>query len=237
MESIKVKAERLKLKAFARFIKPSLPGRVWVGLICFSFLAFSFQPAKAQTFAEWFEQGKTQMKYLVLQIEALNAFQNSVRQGYNELHNDWWAIKDWKSGEYALHIGYYNSLSQVNPIVAQYADKAGIQSEQQSIISQFAALNGLNGLTADEQTYIGTVRQAVLADCNKAMSDLQTVLTSGKLVMSDDERMKRIAADDEAVKDQYEFTCHFCTQVRLLAAQRNAENNEYLNLTPFYENN
>lgn len=215
--------------------KPSLPGRVWVGL-CFGLLAFSFQPAKAQTFAEWFEQGKTQMKYLVLQIEALNAFQNSVRQGYNELHNDWWAIKDWKNGEYALHTGYYNSLSQVNPVVAQYTDKSGIQAEEQSIISQFSALSGLDGLTADERTYIGTAQQAVLAGCAKTMTDLQNVLTPGKLVMSDDERMKRIAADDDKIKDQYEFTCHFCTQVRLLAAQRNQDDNELKNLTPLYVN-
>jgi hypothetical protein len=205
-------------------------------MFCFGLCAFSFQPAKAQSFAEWFEQGKTQMKYLVLQIEALNAFQNSVRQGYNELHNDWWAIKDWKNGEYALHTGYYNSLTQINPAVTQYADKSGIQAQQQSIISQFAALSGLNGLTPDEQTYIGTVQQMVLADYNKTMSDLQNVLTAGKLVMSDDERIKRIAKDNDEIKDQHEFTCHFCNQVRLLDAQRNAEQNEFLNLNPLYEN-
>ncbi|HEY9002022.1 MAG TPA: hypothetical protein VIM89_11765 [Mucilaginibacter sp.] len=224
MGSIKHKAERLRRKAFLCMA------------FCFGLCAFSFHRAKAQTFAEWFEQGKTQIKYLVLQIEALNAFQNSVRQGYNELHNDWWAIKDWKNGEYALHTGYYNSLNLVNPVVAQYADKSGIQTEQQSIISQFVALSGLDGLTPDEQIYIGTVQRTVLSDCSKTMTDLQNALTAGKLAMSDDERIKRIAKDDDEIKDQYEFTCHFCNQVRLLAAQRNAEQNEFLNLNPLYEN-
>jgi hypothetical protein len=223
MELIEVKAERLTRKAFCV-------------MFCFGLLAFSFQPAKAQTFDEWFAQGKTQMKYLVLQIEALNAFERSVREGYNQLYSNWWAIKGWKNGEYALHRGYYNSLSQINPAVLQYADKSGIQAEQQSIITQLAALSGLNGLTTNERTYIGTVQEAVLADCVKTMNDLQNVLTAGKLVMSDDERIKRLAKDNNEIKDQYEFTCHFCTQVRLLAVQRNAENNELENLTPLYGN-
>jgi hypothetical protein len=92
----------------------------------------------------------------------------------------------------------------------------------------------LNGLTAEERTYIGSVLQVVWGDCRRAMADLQNVLTPGVLVLSDDERMKRIAKDDAEIKDLYEFSCHFCAQVRLLAAQRNSEQNEFLNLNPLY---
>ncbi|MBS1503476.1 MAG: hypothetical protein JST32_15515 [Bacteroidetes bacterium] len=205
-------------------------------ILCFGLLAFSFQPAKAQTFDEWFAQSKTQIKYLVQQIAALNAFEASVRQGYNELKSDWTAIGNWKSGEYTLHVGYYNSLNQVNPVVLQTADNATIQAQQQSIISQFAALLGLDGLTADERAYVTRVQQAVLMDCAQAMDELRTVLTPGTLVLSDDERIKRVAKVADEVQDQYEFTCHFAVQVHLLAAQRGRENNDLQNLLPLYGN-
>src|SRR5579863_1538084 len=78
--------------------------------------------SRAQTFAEWFQQGKTQIQYLVLQIEALNAFEKSVKQGYSIAKNEWGAIGNFKDGELALHQNYYNSLSQVNPLVKNSTD-------------------------------------------------------------------------------------------------------------------
>jgi hypothetical protein len=224
MESSKVKGQRRKAK-----------GLLIACLGSWLLVLGSAQRSQAQTFDEWFAQSKTQIRYLVQQIAALNAFESSVKQGYNKLHSDWWAIKGWKSGEYTLHSDYYNSLSEVNPVVAGFNDKSGLQAEQQSILSQFAGLSGLNGLTAEERTYIGSVLQVVLLDCDRSMADLQNVLTPGVLVLSDDERMNRIAKDDAEIKDLYEFSCHFCAQVRLLAAQRNSEQNEFLNLNRWYE--
>ena len=58
-------------------------------LICFSLCAFSFQAAKAQTFAEWFQQKKTQIKYLTEQIAALEQYGNYVKQGYRIAQGGW----------------------------------------------------------------------------------------------------------------------------------------------------
>jgi hypothetical protein len=193
-------------------------------LCCFLLCAFTFQIAKAQTFAEWFSQKKTQIKYLTEQIAALNACETSLRQGYNMLHSEWSSIGNFKNGEFGLHQDYYNSLSQVNPQVKSSIDLTTIQSEQQSIISQFNALQHLTDLSASEQTYIGLVQQNVINQCAKDLTDLQTVLTSGNLVMTDDERIKRINQLTAAIKDKYLFTCSFCVQVRLLAIQHNRDN-------------
>jgi hypothetical protein len=181
---------------------------------------------KAQTFAEWFSQGKTQIKYLVQQIAALEAFESSTRQGYNMLHSEWTTIGNFKNGEFSLHQSYYTSLSQVNPVVKNSVNVADVQSEQQSIISQFNAIINLNGLTADEQSYVSSVAQNLMAACNADLEELQKVLATGQLQMSDDERIKRINQLTEAIKDKYLFTCHFSAQVKMLALQRTQENDQ-----------
>ncbi|MDB4925516.1 hypothetical protein [Mucilaginibacter sp.] len=181
---------------------------------------------QAQTFAEWFSQGKTQIKYLTQQIAALEAFESSMRQGYNMLHSEWTAIGNFKNGEFGLHRSYYTSLSQVNPVVKNSTDLTGIQSEQQSIISQFYSISNLNGLTADEQSYVSLVAQNLMNTCNSDLDELQKVLTAGQLKMSDDERIKRINQLAEAIKDKYLFTCHFTAQVKMLALQRAQENDQ-----------
>lgn len=181
---------------------------------------------KAQTFAEWFSQGKTQLKYLVQQITALEAFESSTRQCYNMLHSEWTTIGNFKNGEFGLHQSYNTSLSQVNPAVKNSVNVADIQSEQQSIISQFNVIGNLNGLTAKEQSYVSLVTQNIRNACNADLEELQKVLSNGQFQMSDDERIRRINQLTGAIKDKYLFTCHFTAQVKILALQRTQENNQ-----------
>ena len=228
MESIEVKGKRLKLKGF---LCPF--GGLGV-LVCFMLCAFSFQPAKAQTFDEWFAQGKTQIKYLIQQISALSACESDLKQGYHIVSGELNSIKNFTGSEYSLHQGYYNSLSQVNPLVKKSTDLTTIQSEQQSIISQFNAISNLTGLSAAEQTYIQNVAQNLMSECNKDLGELQAVLTPGKLVMSDDERIKRINKVTASIKDKYVFTCSFCTQVRVLSVQRGNDSNTNSTLQKLY---
>jgi hypothetical protein len=210
MELSKGKGKRRKLK----------------GVFLVSLFLILTSDSQAQTFAEWFEQGKTQIKYLSQQIAALTAFERSVKQGYNMLHSEWSMIGNFKDGELTLHQNYYTSLSQVNPLVKKSTDLTSIQSEQQSIVSQFNALPSVSGLTTDELAYIRLVGQNVLTECNADLTDLQNVLTPGQLVMSDDERIKRITKLTATIKDKYVFTCSFCANVRVLAAQRNGDSSD-----------
>ncbi len=197
-------------------------------------LLLSVTASHAQTFAEWFSQKKTQIKYLTEQIAALNACETSLKQGYNMMKSEWGAIGNFKNGEFGLHQDYYNSLSQVNPQVKNSTDLPTIQAEQQSIIGQFSALQHLPGLSTSEQTYIGLVQQNIINQCAKDLTDLQAVLTSGNLVMTDDERIKRINQLTSAIKDKYLFTCSFSSQVRLLAIQRNQDNQSIQTLNQLY---
>ncbi|RKR84282.1 hypothetical protein BDD43_4514 [Mucilaginibacter gracilis] len=192
---------------------------------------------QAQSFDEWFNQKKTQIKYLTQQIAALQACRTSLEQGYAMMKSEWGAIGNFKNGEFGLHQGYYNSFSAVNPQVKGSVNVTTIQAEQQSIISQFNAIRNLNGLQANEQSYIGSVRQNIIDQCNKDLDDLQAVLSAGQLQMTDDERIKRINQITAAIKDKYVFTCSFANQVQLLSLQRNQDNEHTQTLRRYYEPN
>lgn len=197
-----------------------LKGAVLKCVCCFMLCAFSFQLAKAQTFAEWFSQGKTQLKYLAQQIAALTACEQGLKQGYTEAKSEWGLIGSVKNGEFLAHHGYYTSLMQVNPNIKSSPALGSVQSEQQTIIALWAGMNGLTGLSASEMAYVQNVEQNILADCAKDRDALNAVLTPGSLSLADDERLQRIARISEAVKDKYVFTCAFTNSVRLLALQR-----------------
>src|ERR1700743_3517615 len=109
-------------------------------LLSFGLCAFSFQPAQAQTFAEWFEQGKTLIKYLGTQIAYLELYDRGLMQGYNEAKGDLGLIRNWKNGEMGLHSDYYTSLGQVNPEVLAATDVSSIRSEAMSLASQLEGL-------------------------------------------------------------------------------------------------
>jgi len=188
----------------------------------------------AQTFAEWFSQGKTQIKYLTQQIAALNACETSIRQGYNMLKGEWTSIGNFKNGEFGLHQSYYTSLSTVNPQVKSSPDISSIATEQQYIIAMLNAVQQVAGLTADEQGYIKTVAQNIFNECAKDLDKLNSVLKNGTLQMSDDERLKQIHSVQAAMLDKYQFTQTFCNSIRLMAAQRNQESNETQTLNKLY---
>jgi hypothetical protein len=230
---------RLFSKAFMR-VAPfrgrlrNSPFRGLGGLLLLLLLVSNVQ---AQTFDEWFNQKKTLIKYLTQQIAALQASETSLKQGYNMMKSEWGAIGNFKNGEFGLHQSYYNSLSAVNPQVKNSVNLTTIQADQQSIISQFNAINNLAGLTAPEQSYIQSVQQNIITQCGKDLDDLQAVLAPGELVMSDDERIKRINQITAAVKDKYVFTCSFANQVRLLALLRNQADQNTQTLRRYYEIN
>ncbi|MCR8560454.1 hypothetical protein KXD93_22560 [Mucilaginibacter sp. BJC16-A38] len=216
-EVFKRKGKSLKMKGL-----PAVRWMVGLGvfLFCFGLCVFSFQPAQAQTLAEWFSQKKTLVKYLGQQIAALEAFDREVKQGYALAKSDWGMVANFKDGELGLHKDYYAALQLVSPQVKAATDVASLQSEVQSVESQFNGLKGLAGLSAGEQAYVNRVGSGVLAACNADLSGLHTVLSPGGLSMTDADRMVRINRLSASIKDAYLFSCSFCSAVRTLVVQR-----------------
>jgi len=196
--------------------------------------AFSFQPAHAQTWAEWWSQKKTQIKYLQQQIAALSVYGGYVRQGYQISQNGLGSISNWARGEFNLHTDYYASLKAVNPAIKRDPKAAAIVNYAGIIPSRFDQVNVLPGLSPDDRQYIGTVQQKLLEECSKDIAELQMVMTPGKAQMTDDERIKRLDQLYAGMKDKYAFTMTFCSQVSMYLLHRTNENQSIQTLKHYY---
>jgi hypothetical protein len=194
-------------------------------LICF--LLFG-RAVKAQTFSEWFDQKKTQEKYLAQQIAALQVYQGVLKAGYNLAHHGLSSITNSAKAELNLHTGYYNSLKMASPAVRHNPQVKEIVVWQQDIITV------LKGLSDDG--YYRQVKAAVLSDCDKELAELRTIVSDGKLEMSDAERLKWIGRVHRAMQDNYRFAVTFCNQVKILQMQKTRESNDAGILKFLYEN-
>jgi len=208
MESNKMKGQRRKLK----------------GLLCATvLLLLSATATFGQTFAEWFSQKKTQIKYLGRQIAALEQYGSYIKQGYAISQNGLGHIGGYIKGEYDLHSAYYSSLKTVNPKIKGNGKADSIMSYAAQIPGQFDHLNNLNSLGEDNRQYVLRVKAKVLEECHKDLTELQLIMTSGQAQLTDDERIQGLDEINMRMKDKYSFTQSFCDQVRILLLQRNRE--------------
>jgi len=223
MDWIEVKGERLKLK-----------GLLVACLGSWFLILGSTERSCAQTFAEWFSQKKTQIKYLTQQIAALEQYQGYVKQGYHIAQNGWGGIGNWVKGEFDLHSAYYSSLKTVNPTIRNNPKADSIVTYAQLIPQQFDHLNELNALDSDSRDYIGRVKMTMLSETDKDLAELQMVMTNGKVQLSDDERIERLDAIYERVRDKLVFSRTFCNSVRTLIIQYNNSLNDLNTLKGIY---
>jgi hypothetical protein len=181
--------------------------------------------SKAQTFAEWFSQKKTQKKYLLQQIAALQVYSGYLKQGYKIANGGLGYITGSLKNEFSLHSAFYNQLKTVNPVVKNDPRVKEILIWQSDILKSVNDLDKERNLIAGERRYVGNVRQALLADCDEQITALQILLTNGKLEMSDDERISRLNHIHLAMQNNYRFIADFASRVKLYGIQKQQEAN------------
>ena len=192
--------------------------------------------AQAQTFAEWFSQKKTQKKYLLQQIAALQVYSGYLKTGYGIAKGGLGSITSYVGNEYGLHSSYYTHLKTVNVAVKNNPQVNDILRWQQDILKQTTAIKRQAGLTNSESKYTAKVCQALLSDCNARINDLQTILTDNKIEMSDEERIRQIARLHQAMQDNYRFAANFRSQLQLYVRNKQQEQNDHNTLKNIYAN-
>lgn len=187
--------------------------------------------AQAQSFSEWFSQKKTQKKYLLQQIAALQVYSSYLQKGYRIAKGGLGNIGGYIGKEYGLHSGYYNHLETVSVIVKNNPQVNEILHWQQDILKQVSQLKDQKGLTTNEEIYVRKVGNALLSDCDAQLNDLQTVLADQKATMSDEERIRQIARLHLAMEDNYRFVAGFRSQLQLYirSKQQEIQDVNYLN--------
>lgn len=179
--------------------------------------------AQAQTFAEWFSQGKTQKKYLLAQIEALNMYSSYLRKGYTVAKGGLGSITGYAGDELKLHTAYYGRLKTADAALKNNAQVKEIIAWQQDIIK----------LTSGWNEVLPT-KDALLKDCEAQLTELSNVI-SGKTEMSDAERLQRIEAIHAAMLSNLHFASNFYAQLKRYAIQQQQETNSNNTLKGLYE--
>ena len=190
-------------------------------------LALSLSHSNAQTFDEWFNQKKTQKKYLIEQIVALQVYLDYLKKGYTIAHNGLTAIENIKNGNFNLDRDFFKSLKNVKPAISNSVKVVDIIAFQYSIIHdmknvyQFCQNN--KHFTPEEVRYVARIHTSMLILCDASLSELHTIIQSDNAQMTDEERLQRIDKIHDDLKDKQAFVRAFGNDTRLLALEREEE--------------
>lgn len=176
-----------------------------------------------QTWAEFFKQKKTQKKYLLNQIAALQVYIGYARKGYELVDNGLQAVRDITSGEFSLHHAFISSLKQVSPAVRNDLRVAEIISMQLSVLRLSGSWGDHELLSSGNRAYISGIRSDVRERCLDVLEELLLVVTAGKAEMGDQERLRRIGVMYGLMQAHYGFARGFTAEVNLLVRSRERE--------------
>lgn len=174
-----------------------------------------------------------EVQQLLLNIEKLSQFRKilkNMKDGYQIIFKGYTAVKDISQGNFNLHKTFLDGLMQVSPAVKKYKRIADIISYQLRIAKEYKlAFNRFKEekqFTIEEIDYLGKVYSNLFNESLKSLDELAMVVTSGKLRMSDDERLQAIDKIYLTVEEQYSFLKEFTNNTNLLSLQRKAEKAE-----------
>ena len=208
-------------------------------LLIFVFIGIGIL-TQAQTWAEWFSQKSTQKKYLIQQIAMLQVYIGYLQKGYNIAKDGLTTIGNSKNGHFSLDKDFFASLRNINPKIKQYAIVADIITLNKKIVQisertkKYANDNMV--LSSSETNYLNNIFEKLIDGCGDLTDQLITIITSGKLEMSDDERIKQIDFIYEEMEERYMFANSFESDLKILEQQRKREQSDVNMLNGLYGN-
>lgn len=172
---------------------------------------------------------------LLLNWQKLTQFKKILQNmydGYKILHKGYTAVKDISEGNFTLHRTFLDGLMEVSPAVKKYKRIADIIGYQVRIVKEYkSAFNQFREdkqFTTQEIDYLSKVYKNLFEASLKSLDELAMIITSGKLRMSDDERLQAIDRIYASIDDQYFFLKDFNGKTAMLALQRKSEQVEII---------
>jgi hypothetical protein len=179
---------------------------------------------------------------LLLNVEKLTQFKrilSDMKDGYKILEGGYNTVKDISEGNFNIHKQFLDGLMQVSPTVRKYRKVSMIIEYQIKIIKEyktaFAQFKQANIFRTGELTTIETTYTNVINQSLRNLDELTIVISSGKLRMSDDERINAIDRIFEEMEDKLMFVRHFNKETALTVLQRQKEKTEIKNLQNLYK--
>lgn len=181
---------------------------------------------QAQTFDEWFRQKKTQKKYLVQQIAALQAYSGTLRQGYALVQQGLHAVHTIKQGDLGLHQDFFSSLHTVNPALARLEQIQEMEAWQVTLEKAFTRARSLPLLHDTEQAHLEAVRSAVLAQLRSDLEALRHTITAGEQELNDAARLERLQSIQTSMRAAVAFALGFLSDLQQLSRLREKQSAE-----------
>lgn len=178
---------------------------------------------------------------LLLNVEKLTQFKQILRdmkKGYQILSTGYNNVKDISQGNFSLHKTFLDGLMQVSPTVRNYRKVADIIDYQITLVGEYR--NAYDRFRADdnfnpnELAYLSSVYDRLFSASLKNLDDLATVITAGKLRMSDDQRLQEIDRIHAEMQDKLQFLRHFNNNTTVLAVQRAKERKDVRTIRKIY---
>ena len=144
------------------------------------------QQISAQTFDEWFEQNKTQLKYLTTQILALEGYSSLLETGNGIAGSGLDSIAGIEQADEEQHADYFASLDAVSSAVASDPRVTGIRQYNAAtlVVAKMMAELGT--------TVGGTLAANFKTAAGKDLAALAAWLMDGEVQLADAERLRVI---------------------------------------------
>jgi hypothetical protein len=171
-----------------------------------------------------------EVQQLLLNVEKLAQLKkilSNMKTGYQIVSGGYNTIKDISKGNFNLHQTFLDGLMQVSPSVRKYRRIGEIISMQSQLVkeykSAFRRFEASSLFNANEITYIKNVYTNLFNKSLQNLEELAMIVTSGKLRMSDDERLNAIDRIFNDAGDKLVFLRTFNKENNVLAIQRGRE--------------
>lgn len=194
--------------------------------------------AQSFSFGDLFGQQGKKEKLMAAQVGGIYTYLSALKGGYSIMHNGLDLAQELKGGTFGLHTRYFNSLEQVNPAVRQNPKAIAISD-------LYAQLNhDLNAeiswqkkqqlLKPNELAYLSTVSSNLLKLADRDLAALNDLLNSGKLQLTDEQRLNRLDKLFASMKDKAAFAASFTAKSRALAQNRQRAQTEKEQIQKLY---
>lgn len=169
-------------------------------------------------------------RQLILDIEKLSQLKtilSNMKKGYQVLTKGYNTVNDITKGNFSLHQAFLQGLMDVSPAVRNYQKVTDIIKTQTQIVKEyktaFVKFKKSGFFNLPELKYISNVYDNLFKKSLQNLDELIIVITSGKLRMSDDERIVAIDRIDKEISEKLVFLRSFNKENNILALQRSRE--------------
>ncbi|SOD13880.1 hypothetical protein [Pedobacter xixiisoli] len=182
-----------------------------------------------------------EVQQLLLNVEKLSQMKNilsDMKQGYTILHNGYNTVKNIAQGNFNLHEVFLDGLMIVSPEVRKYHKVADIVRLQSAILSDyrsaFKRLSASNVFSSSDLGYLEQVYGRLNRESLQNLDRLLMVITTSKLHMNDEERLKAIDRIHADMADKLVFLRSFNRDTNLLGLQRAKEKAEVNGVSGYF---